>query len=238
MLSERGYAVAMIDLNGSADTLASIQNTGAEALDFAGDVSDEATVTAFVEAITTRWGRADVLVNNAGISFIQPAETVSVADFRKVLEVNLVAPFLLSKGVRHPHAPAGSGSHRQRSLHRWPRRRLRPLRLQRQQTRPHRPHPHPRGRVGRPAASGPTPSAPAGSRPRWDVADQAGGGYTDADIGNRVPMGRFAKPEEIAQAICFLADPTLSGFINGQTLAVDGGWTADGSWETLRLRKR
>ena len=48
-----------------------------------------------------------------------------------------------------------------------------------------------------------------------DEADQAGGYYSDADIENRVPMARFARPTEIAEAIAFLADPKLSGFVNG-----------------------
>src|SRR5262249_59101475 len=43
------------------------------------------------------WGRADILVNNAGISLISPAEKTSLADYRRVLEVNLIAPFLLAK---------------------------------------------------------------------------------------------------------------------------------------------
>jgi NAD(P)-dependent dehydrogenase (short-subunit alcohol dehydrogenase family) len=51
-------------------------------------------------------------------------------------------------------------------------------------------------------------------------------------------MGRFAMPNDIARAILFLADPAQSGFINGQALAIDGGWTTDGSWQTLRMRKR
>ena len=53
-----------------------------------------------------------------------------------------------------------------------------------------------------------------------------------------VPMARFATPDDIALAIAFLADTTQSGFINGHTLTVDGGWTADGSWQSLRLRHR
>jgi NAD(P)-dependent dehydrogenase (short-subunit alcohol dehydrogenase family) len=79
---------------------------------------------------------------------------------------------------------------------------------------------------------------PGWVKTEMDVADQAGGGYTDEDIMGRVPMGRFASPEDIAQAILFLAEPAHSGFVNGQALAVDGGWTADGSWQSLRLRKR
>lgn len=39
-----------------------------------------------------------------------------------------------------------------------------------------------------------------------DEEDQAGGGYTDEDIRGRTLMGRFARPEEIAQAVAFLAN--------------------------------
>jgi NAD(P)-dependent dehydrogenase (short-subunit alcohol dehydrogenase family) len=79
---------------------------------------------------------------------------------------------------------------------------------------------------------------PGWVKTEMDVADQAGGSYTDADITDRVPMGRFASPEDIANAVSFLADPAASGFINGQAIAVDGGWTADGSWQNLRLQHR
>jgi len=51
-------------------------------------------------------------------------------------------------------------------------------------------------------------------------------------------MGRFASPDDIANAIAFLADEQQSGYINGHTLSVDGGWFADGSWDSLRLRHR
>jgi NAD(P)-dependent dehydrogenase (short-subunit alcohol dehydrogenase family) len=71
-----------------------------------------------------------------------------------------------------------------------------------------------------------------------DAADQARGTYSDADITTRVPMARFATPGDVARAIAFLADDQESAFVNGHTLVVDGGWTADGSWESLRLQKR
>ena len=79
---------------------------------------------------------------------------------------------------------------------------------------------------------------PGWVKTEMDEADQAGGSYSDADIENRVPMGRFARPNEIAEAIAFLADPALSGFVNGMELRVDGGWLADGSWDRLRLQHR
>jgi NAD(P)-dependent dehydrogenase (short-subunit alcohol dehydrogenase family) len=79
---------------------------------------------------------------------------------------------------------------------------------------------------------------PGWVKTEMDAADQAGGSYSDADITGRVPMARFATPDDIARAIAFLADGHESGFINGHCLTVDGGWTADGSWESLRMQKR
>ena len=57
-----------------------------------------------------------------------------------------------------------------------------------------------------------------------DDASQGEGAYGDADITDHVPMGRFATPDDIAQAVAFLADPARSGFVNGTALSVDGGW--------------
>jgi len=51
-------------------------------------------------------------------------------------------------------------------------------------------------------------------------------------------MARFARAQDVAEAIAFLADGDRSGFINGVSLPVDGGWTADASWESLRMRTR
>jgi NAD(P)-dependent dehydrogenase (short-subunit alcohol dehydrogenase family) len=79
---------------------------------------------------------------------------------------------------------------------------------------------------------------PGWIKTEMDVADQGSGAYTDADITNRIPMARFARPEDVAQAIAFLADNEKSSFVNGASLTVDGGWIADGSWDDLRLRTR
>ena len=79
---------------------------------------------------------------------------------------------------------------------------------------------------------------PGWVKTEMDVADQAAGGYSDTDIIDQVPMGRFAAPDDVAEAIAFLADPVRSGFVNGVALSVDGGWSTDASWTSLRLRKR
>jgi NAD(P)-dependent dehydrogenase (short-subunit alcohol dehydrogenase family) len=80
--------------------------------------------------------------------------------------------------------------------------------------------------------------SPGWVKTEMDHKDQAGGTYTDRDIVEHVPMGRFAAPNDIAQAIVWLCDGNRSGFVNGVVLPVDGGWTADGSWQSLRLRHR
>jgi NAD(P)-dependent dehydrogenase (short-subunit alcohol dehydrogenase family) len=71
-----------------------------------------------------------------------------------------------------------------------------------------------------------------------DDTDQAAGYYSDADITSRIPMGRFAFPDDVAKAVAFLADSEQSGFVNGAALTVDGGWTGDGGWQSLRDRHR
>jgi NAD(P)-dependent dehydrogenase (short-subunit alcohol dehydrogenase family) len=71
-----------------------------------------------------------------------------------------------------------------------------------------------------------------------NATNQARGFYTAEDITERSPLGRFAEPDDVAQAVAFLADERRSGYVNGVALSVDGGWTADASWRSLRLSKR
>ena len=237
LLAERGYRLAIIDLREPAETVAAIQSAGGEAMGRAADIVDEAAVERFVQQVIDVYGRADVLVNNAGISLISPAEETSARDYRRVLEVNLVAPFLLAKAFGEKMLRAGSGSIinvasvagllgiADRAAYNASKHGLIGL------TRTLAAEWGGRGvRVNA--------VCPGWVKTEMDAADQARGTYCDADITGRVPMGRFATPDDVARAIAFLADGEESGFVNGQALAVDGGWTADGSWESLRLGKR
>jgi len=110
ILAERGFALALIDLREPSQTLAALKSRNADALSFAADISKETAISEFASAVESRWGRVDVLVNNAGVSFIAPAETMSAKDYRRVLEVNLVAPFLLAQAFGKKMLAAGQGS--------------------------------------------------------------------------------------------------------------------------------
>jgi NAD(P)-dependent dehydrogenase (short-subunit alcohol dehydrogenase family) len=237
LLAERGFALALIDLRMPEETIRAVESLGGEAMGFAGNIADEAVVEQFATEVFSRFGHVDALVNNAGISMISPAEKTSAQDYRRVLEVNLVAPFLLAKAFGEKMLEARCGSVinvasvagllgiADRAAYNASKHGLIGL------TRTLAAEWGGRGvRVNA--------VCPGWVKTEMDAADQARGTYSDADITGRVPMGRFATPDDVARAIAFLANERESGFVNGHTLSVDGGWAADGSWESLRLSHR
>jgi NAD(P)-dependent dehydrogenase (short-subunit alcohol dehydrogenase family) len=237
LFAERGYNVAIIDLREPAAAVKAIETAGREVLGYAGDITNEATVVEFAQRVFDRFGRVDVLVNNAGISHISPAEETSFADYRRVIDVNLVAPFLLCRVFGKEMLEAGSGAIvnvasvagllavADRAAYNASKHGLIGL------TRTLAAEWGGRGvRVNA--------VCPGWIKTEMDVADQGSGAYSDEDIVNRVPMARFAAVQDVAEAIAFLVDSERSGFINGVSLPVDGGWIADASWNSLRMGTR
>ena len=237
LLAKRGYRMLLLDRQEPARTLAQLRAAGATADALVGDVVADSYATEVAAWIASRVGAAEVLVNNAGVSLIRPAEDTSAEDWRRVLDVNLLGPFLLSKalGVQmlerrrgsivNVASVAGLAGIGHRSAYNASK----------------------HGLIGLTQ----TLAAEWGARgvrvnavcPGWiktemDEKDQGSGAYSDTDITNRVPMARFARPEDVAEAIAFLADAERSAFVNGVSLPVDGGWIADASWESLRLKTR
>jgi NAD(P)-dependent dehydrogenase (short-subunit alcohol dehydrogenase family) len=237
LLGRLGYRVVLLDVKPLAVRVRELQDAGTQADGITGDVASEPFVRELAERVARDFGALDALVNNAGISLIVPAEKTSGEQWQQVMNVNLFGPFLLCKYLGAQMLSRGRGSivnvasvaglagiaHRSAynaSKH---------------------------GLIGLTR----TLAAEWGGRgvrvnavcPGWiktemDVADQGGGAYSDADIVNRVPMARFASPEDVAQAIALLLDAERGAFINGVALPVDGGWIADGGWESLRVRAR
>jgi NAD(P)-dependent dehydrogenase (short-subunit alcohol dehydrogenase family) len=237
LLAQRDDRVILLDLQPVDDHVDRLRSSGAQVAGLSGDVSSEAFVQQLAQWIAREYGTVDGLVNNAGISLIAPAEETTAAQWQRIMDVNLFGPFLLCRylgalmleqrrgSIVNVASVAGLAGVSHRSAYNASK----------------------HGLIGLTK----TLAAEWGGRgvrvnavcPGWiktemDAADQGRGAYSDADIENRVPMARFATAADVAEAIAFLADDDRSGFINGVTLPVDGGWIADASWDSLRLRTR
>ena len=229
-----GWALALTDIQ-PLDALAeqlTMEGTCVSAL--SGDQSDLAFVERLAAEVARVHGSADVLVNNAGISSIGPAEDVPPTQWERVLAVNLTGPFLLSQAfgrqmlarrsgaIVNVASIAGLGGVIHRAAYNASKHGLIGL------TRTLAAEWGGRGvRVNA--------VCPGWIKTEMDATDMGSGAYTDADIEHRVPMGRFATTADVAEGIEFLA---TASFVNGVCLPVDGGWDADSSWDALRLKTR
>lgn len=236
LLAQSGYRLVLTDIQPLAPTLKKI-GANATVLAVRGDIANETFVLTLAKKVATSFGAADVLVNNAGVSCIKPAEKTSLQEWQRVMNINLLGPFLLCREFGKQMLARGAGSI------------INVASVAGLRAVSHRSayNASKHGLIGLTR----TLAAEWGGRgvrvnavcPGWiktemDIADQGPGNYTDQDIIDRVPMARFASAEDVAAAIDFLADDARSGFINGVSLPVDGGWTADISWESLRRRTR
>jgi len=86
------------------------QLTGKKTILIEADVSNEAQVAQMIAAVVARFGRLDVLVNNAGIQKPTPSDQLTLEDYERVLAVNLRGPFLCSReAIRHFLSRPGGG---------------------------------------------------------------------------------------------------------------------------------
>lgn len=81
------------------DALAAYAAKGIKARGYICDVTDEAAVAAMVASIAEELGTVDILVNNAGIIKRIPMHEMSASEFREVVDIDLTAPFIVSKAV-------------------------------------------------------------------------------------------------------------------------------------------
>ena len=109
-LAARGAKVVVNDLGGARDgTSASataaqrvvdeIRAAGGEAIANAASVTDEAAVNAMVAEVMAKWGRVDILINNAGILRDKTFAKMELADFRTVVDVHLMGAVICTKAV-------------------------------------------------------------------------------------------------------------------------------------------
>ena len=99
--AQAGAAVVFNDINRELvdKGLSAYREEGIDARGYVCDVTDEAAVQALVEQVSREVGAIDILVNNAGIIKRVPMTEMHAEDFRKVIDVDLTAPFLMAKAV-------------------------------------------------------------------------------------------------------------------------------------------
>jgi NAD(P)-dependent dehydrogenase (short-subunit alcohol dehydrogenase family) len=110
--ASEGADVVLVDLaepSAAASVLAAVRGQQREALYVQADVSDEDSVRAMAQAALARFGRVDILVNNAGIFTQSLLEDMPVADWDRVLAVNLRGTFLCSRLLIGQMLERGSG---------------------------------------------------------------------------------------------------------------------------------
>jgi 2-deoxy-D-gluconate 3-dehydrogenase len=100
-LASAGAAIVVAARNRdkSEKAVAELAGLGAQAVAIDVDVTDEASVRALIRGAAERWGRLDVLVNNAGINIRKPPQELLLSEWRQVIDTNLTSAFLTSRAA-------------------------------------------------------------------------------------------------------------------------------------------
>jgi 3-oxoacyl-[acyl-carrier protein] reductase len=111
VFAAEGAKVAVVDNHkGRADKVAAdIMQAGGEAAGFVADVSSESDVAALVKSVVAKWGKIDILVNNAAVSDNKHLLEITKADWDLVMAVTLTGPFLMSRDVAKQMVAQGKG---------------------------------------------------------------------------------------------------------------------------------
>ena len=86
--------VAARNAEKSANAVREIERVGGHASAVSVDVADETSVTRLMDAVRTRHGRLDILINNAGINIRKPLHALALAEWRQVIDTNLTSAYL------------------------------------------------------------------------------------------------------------------------------------------------
>jgi NAD(P)-dependent dehydrogenase (short-subunit alcohol dehydrogenase family) len=203
---------------------AAIKAAGGEALFVRLDVTNESDWQNAVATAVSRFGKLDVLVNNAGISGRGKVEDTTVEDWDRVMEVNAKGVFLGTKAAIPAMRQAGGGSI---------------INISSQLGLVGTDHSSPQYQASKGAVRLLTKAtaiqyAKEGIRtnsvhPGPIVTPMTETARADPErhqmMLSRIPMGRYGQPEEVAYGVLYLASDE-SAYMTGSELVIDGGWTA------------
>lgn len=224
-LAESGASLVLSDIRNPMDTAAAVEAAGAPWIAVQADISDEVQVKAMAEKALSKFGRVDILINNAGASQLSYTTTqdLSKAEWDAIIGINLTGTFLCCKHIGKgmiatgggsiiniastagitgvPRAPAYAASKAgvvllTKSLAiEWAKHDI---------------------RVNAVAPHYLETSLTEGLRKSEKVY---------AALVKQIPMGRFAKPSEMVGAVLFLASQAAN-YMTGTVIVADGGYLA------------
>ncbi len=221
-LAASGATVACIDVNEEllAETVESIQQAGGKAAAFACDVTDGDRVTAVVKEVVSQFGRLDILINNAGVTRDNLVMRMKDEEWDLVLGINLRGTFLFTRAAAKPMSKGKRG------------RIINIASVSGMMGNP--------GQVNYSASKagviGLTRTVSKELSKRNITVNAVAPGFIATDmaaklgdelleqIKSETPLGRLGVPQDVADAVLFLASEAAS-FITGHVLVVDGGLT-------------
>ena len=225
-LARDGFDVAVTELDPGdlGETLSSIEAAGARGLAVELDLRSNDSIAAAVADVVERFGRIDLLVNNAAMLLAKPALDVAADEFETVMRINVTGTYMMTQAVARHLIEAGRPGQIINIASTF-------TTVGAVNVSPYGISKAAIGGLVRHLAAEWAPHdirvnavAPGTSmtKLRAEIFDND---LTRRDAGlSKIPLGRFTDPADVAGAVSYLASPAAN-YVNGHILAVDGGMT-------------
>lgn len=212
-LLDEGWLIGAVDVS-AADLSRAFSKQARRVVPIEGDIGAEATAKRAVDLTMERFGQLDGVVSNAGIMIRKPIRQLTLAEWRRVLDVNLTAAFLLAKAAEKPLRQTKGAFVSIASTR---------AQMSEPDTEAYSATKGGLVALTHALAMSLAPVRVNCVSPGW-IATKDYDKLRRKDHAQH-PAGRVGRPEDIAEIVAYLLDSERSGFITGANFTVDGGMT-------------